>query len=182
MEGNTDMFVCHNALQTAADHDSIDAFVLKNLLEAGASVDIANDNGDTALMLCVQRISSKSSAKLSHLVDYGANIDTFNICFQNCLHLAVLSQNVSAVGIILENREKRRASVVGALGTKKRQRNEEHIWPDPLHFLDEFHETPMATLHRIKKMRQKTRIGIMELLVGAGAVADGDKRPGRRVV
>ena len=170
IDANTDLLVSHNALQTAADHDSIDAFVLKTLLEAGSLVDIANDNGDTALMLCTQRVSRNSAVKLSYLLDYGANIDNFNICFQNCLHMAVLSENIDAICAILANRDTRLAA---ARQTKKRCREGDGTWQDPLHMKDEVHETPMMTVHR-KKMSCKTRMQIVELLVEAGAVADVD--------
>jgi hypothetical protein len=162
--GNTEFLVSHNALQTTTDHDTIHAVVTKTLLEADALVNLANDNGDTALMLCVHRLSATSSQKLSYLIDYGAKIDRFNVCFQNVLHLAVEFHNVDAVRQILQVRDAK----------LKQHRSRVQLSPDPIHLQDEFHETPMMVLHRSEKMEHKTRREIIYLLREAGAVADAD--------
>ncbi|KAJ1467438.1 hypothetical protein T484DRAFT_1755854 [Baffinella frigidus] len=173
---NTSLSVSHNALQMAADHDAVPIFVLKTLLEAGARVDLANDNGDTPMMLCVEKFSCASAAKLSHLIDYGANIDRFNLCFQNAIHVAVVAGNTEALSVLLAERLRRMNKI--PLAEEKAEeytfRRREALDPDPLHAKDELHETPVAILHRSVGMSHNTRAEILDILLGAGAVADSD--------
>ena len=95
------------ALQLAADCEHIPLVVMKTLLEGGVEIDFANDNGDTALMLAIFRQYGGVGCKAEVLLDYGANIDLYNISLQNCIHLAVVGENVEGLRLILSVREER---------------------------------------------------------------------------
>ncbi|KAJ1470474.1 hypothetical protein T484DRAFT_1753825 [Baffinella frigidus] len=170
MDDDTFTQVGCTALQTAACHDDVPMFVVKTLLEARALVDLANDNGDTALMMCVQNRGLRSMAKFKCLLEYGARIDPYNLCFQSVIHLAVACENIPALDMLLQTR-KRILQGMPRLGGRKIER----LKPDPLHLPDEDHETPILLLCRTKDMHYKTRGLILSLLLNAGADADVDR-------
>jgi hypothetical protein len=158
------------ALHVACMREDIPCFVVKTLLEAGSLVDLANDNGDTALMMCVLNRSANSFCKLGCLLDYGASIDRFNLCFQGAIHLCVACANMEALRMLL----RRRASLLRGSPPSSAHKKSLSLQPDPLHLPDEDHETPIHLLCRSRNLDYKLRIELLDMLVEAGSNADSD--------
>jgi hypothetical protein len=161
---------------------------LKTLLEAGVSVDVANDDGDTSLMLCIRHTSDNSNRKILHLINYGANIDRYNVALQNVMHIAVRLGNPGALRIFLQNRKDRIRNSSRETRLHRydvhydeRFRRNDHMNPDPLHQPDQHHETPLMVISRSYRMSIYLREEIVTLLVGEGAVADENLHQKRRI-
>jgi hypothetical protein len=165
------------ALQFCCHTDVIPLSVLKILLEGDALVDTTNDGGDTPLMMAVVRRDGDFPLKVKALIDYGARIDTYNLCFQNSLHIAVAGQNMKGVSIILEARRERircatEPSSIVSFDTRLQERCA--LDPDPLHFPDEDQSTPLVIAVNFLRNSYKTRRELMSMLIDAGADGDTD--------
>ena len=165
------------ALQLCCHTDAIAVVVLKTLLEAGIEVDDCNDNGDTPLMMAVFKPDGNFPVKTKLLLNYGARIDEYNICFQNPIHLSVAGQNLEGLKIILEARRERMRwscsnNLLRDFDTRLQERRP--LDPDPLHFTDEDHETPLTIAVNFSRIHYKMRIEMIQLLKDAGADGDSD--------
>ena len=178
------------AVQLCCHTDVIPACVLKTLLEAGrlgtrSSIDAANDDGDTALMMAVFRAHGQFPNKVKHLLDYGANIDVYNICFQNALHMAIAGENLEGLAMLMKSRRERIRCMaapdsISAFDTSRQIRSA--LDPDPLHFPDEHHETPLTIAVNYAKINNKSRIEMIAMLIHAGADGDSDIHRETRLV
>ena len=165
------------ALQFCCVSDAVPAKVMKILLEADIWVDLCNDEGDTPLMLASYRADGEFPAKVKCLITYGANIDINNICFQNCLHIAIAGENLEGLRYLMDARRERircvnETSSIVDYDTRLQERNA--LDPDPLHFGDENHETPLTIAVNYTLLEYKMRMEIIDILVKAGADGDTD--------
>jgi ankyrin repeat protein len=164
----------YTALLLAARDKRVPVSVLKTLLEGGVDVDVANDSGDTALMVAVENIGTASCEKVRMLIEYGADISHYNHCFHNAMHLAVFSANVCGLRVLLDARETRLPQTFASWTSSNWLRKTGPLDPDPLHLPDDKYITPLGMLMQSKWINYKTRMELLEMLVSAGAGADSD--------
>jgi len=165
------------AIQFCCHTNVIPVAVLKTLLEADISIDTPNDSGDTPLMMAVFRSDGNFTIKAKHLINYGARIDIYNICFQNSLHIAVAGHNMDAISLILEARSERircASQPISLVPFDTRLQERRRLDPDPLHFPDEGHATPLVLAANIEHKTYWMRLQIMKALIDAGANGDCD--------
>ena len=173
------------ALHFCCLSDAIPAKAMKQLLEADISVDLCNNDGDTPLMLASYSAHGEFPTKLKYLITYGAKIDIYNICFQNCLHVAIAGENLEGLHCLMDARQERIRCVDETLSlvnydTRLQERG--HLNPDPLHFGDENHETPLSIAVNYVAIPYKMRMEMIALLLDAGADGDSDIHREKRIL
>ena len=180
--GNTSGAIMETYNEITALHfcclsDAIPAKVMKQLLEADISVDLCTDEGDTPLMLASYRADGEFPTKLKHLITYGASIDIYNICLQNCLHLAIAGENLEGLHRLMDARRERIRcddTTFSLVDYDTRLQDRTPLDPDPLHFGDENHETPLTIAVNYAVIPYKMRMEMIDILLDAGADGDMD--------
>jgi hypothetical protein len=161
----------YTALHLAARDERVPLVVLQTLLESGAEVDLASDDGDTALMLATENYISW--AKMQLLLAYGADISVYNLCFHNAIHIAAHCANINGLRILLEARKERLQNrQLSSMEFSLRKTGK--LDPDPLHLPDMKYRTPLRTVLGIRWMNYKERLDAVNMLVSAGASGDSD--------
>jgi hypothetical protein len=174
---------CYTALQLAASSDRFPVHVLETLLQAGADVDKTTthgDVGDTPLMLALMSASVLFPEKVDILLDYGADITTFNWYFENALHIAASNANVRGLRTILEvyNQRLTVPAVTTSVSwcpmqrywTRLRKTGTSQRLMDTLQLgTRHVRDTPLSIA---AGHLDKTRLEMVELLVNAGADAN----------
>jgi len=105
---NTSWLTPYTALQMACKYHTVPLSVMKAILEAGVSLDAADNLGSTPLMSvarCPETACVSCNAKMDMLLAYGAKVDIYDTSLKTCLHIAAQVGNVTAVRKMLRARQ-----------------------------------------------------------------------------
>ena len=175
----------YTALQLAVSSDRYHNRVVETLLQAGAEVDKATthgDIGDTPLMLAIACGGyTIFPEKVDILLDYGADITTFNWYFENALHIAVFNDNVRGLRTILDVYKQRLGTAPDTTSASWRKTGASQRLMDMLHLpMRSFGDTPLSIAagprgqDDVGSFGCKTRLEMIELIVNAGANANNN--------
>jgi hypothetical protein len=158
------------AVELSCSSDIFPVSTLKTLLEGGMEVDHPNENGDTAFMLVIYKKHGDFPCKARLLLEYGSKIDTYNLAFQNSLHIAIAGDNIEGLRLVLDARKKKLLKPM----TTQALSNDRVLDPDPLHQPDKDYDTPLSIVVNFAQLDLDTRTEMLQLLINAGACADQD--------